>query len=287
MIPERVWYSLIATFSVSLTIFYRKIALLNGVPPFALLLQIIVIAALVINLNLLLFQKKCISDIKKIEPYEWTMILLAGFFFFVAYLTGTFGLRFTTSINYSFLIRSSLMFSPILSYFLLQEKMYREMIIIILVFFAGAYLVSTAGQIIIPHSGDLLILLSALFFALFSISQKMANKKVSPVLICWGVLSSSALYSVAASLFFKINIFSKEAFFIVLLAGFFEALVDIFMNKTLKVASVTYYYMMTMLSPIISGFLGVIFISEPFGLIQIFGGIIIILSVIYAQRLKI
>lgn len=110
--------------------------------------------------------------------------------------------------------------------------------------------------------------------------------KVSPELISWGVLSSSAVYSILASLLLKINILSLDGFLFILLAGFFEAIVIVFMNKTIQITSVTYYYMMTMLTPIINGFLGIIFLNESFQAVQIIGGIILVISVILAQRLK-
>ncbi len=286
MVSAKILYSLLATFSVALAIFFKKIALLMGVPPFRLLLQFMIIAALIINVNLFLFQRKFLINIKKIKSYEWKMIFLAGLFLFTAYLASTFGLRFTTSINYSFLIRSSLIFSSILSYLFLGEKMYREMLILIFIFFLGVYLVSTAGQLIIPHFGDLLILAGALFFASFSITQKLINKMVWPELISWGVLSSSALYSILASFLLKIDILSLDSIFIILLAGTCEALVIVFMNQAIRITSVTYYYMMTMLTPIINGFLGIIFLKESFQLVQVLGGIILIISVILAQRLK-
>lgn len=286
MISTKMLFSLLAAFSVALTIFFKKIALLVGVPPFRLLLQFMIIAAIIINLNLLLFQKKYIINLKKIKTYEWKMIFLAGFFLFGAYLVGIFGLRFTTSINYSFLIRSSLIFSTLLSYFFLGEKINREMLLLIFFFFIGVYLVSTAGQLIIPHFGDLLILVGALFFASFSITQKLINKSVSPEIIGWGVLSSSALYSILASLLLKVNILSLDGIFIIILVGICEVLIVVFMNQAIKVTSVTYYYMMIMLTPILNGFLGIIFLEESFVPIQILGGIIIIFSVILAQRLK-
>ena len=286
MISTKMWYSLFATFSLSLAIFFKKIGLLMGVPTFRLFLQFMIIAAFTLNINLFIFKRKYVIDIKKIKPSEWKMIFLAGSFLFAAHLVSTFGLGFTTSINYSFINRSTLIFSTILSFLFLGEKMDRDMTVLIIAFFVGVYLVSTAGQLIIPRFGDLLILVGSLFFASFSITQKLINKKVSPELISWGVLSSSAVYSILASLLLKINILSLDSFLFILLAGFFEAIVIVFMNKTIQITSVTYYYMMTMLTPIINGFLGIIFLNESFQAVQIIGGIIIVISVILAQRLK-
>ena len=286
MISKKAVYCLLAIFPASLVIFFKKKALLVGIPPFDLLLQVMIIAAIILNINLFLFQKKYITKIKKIMQSEWKMIFWTGFLLFAAYFTSTFGLRFTTSINYSFIIRSSLIFSTILSFFFLEERMYREKLLLIISFFVGIYLVSTAGEVVIPQSGDLLVLMGAFFFASFSMIQKFLSKYLPPELISWGVISSSALYSIVVSILFKINILSTHSFLVVFLAGIFEALVVLFMNKAIRITSVTYYYMMTMLVPIINGFLGIIFLSESLRFIQIFGGIILIVSVFLAQKLK-
>jgi len=63
-------------------------------------------------------------------------------------------------------------------------------------------------------------------------------------------------------------------------------MVVVFMNKGLKITSVTYYYMVTMLAPIMNGILGVLFLNEIINAVQIFGGIILLISVILAQKLK-
>jgi drug/metabolite transporter (DMT)-like permease len=116
-IPKRLVYSLSAVFSLSLAIFFKKKVLLVDIPPFELLLQLMVISAIVLTLNLFLIQKIDIIKIKKITNSQRQFIILAGTFLLAAYLFTTFGLEFTTSINYSFLSRSTLIFTTILAFF--------------------------------------------------------------------------------------------------------------------------------------------------------------------------
>ncbi len=286
MISEKALYCFLAVFSSSMAIFFKKIALIGNIAPLRLLLQFMIIAAIILTINLLLFQKKYITQIKKINVSGWKMIFLAGFFLFAAYLASTYGLRFTTSINYSFIIRSSLIFSTVLSFFFMGERMYWQKLLLIASSFIGVYLVSTEGKIIIPRAGDLFILMGAFFFASFAMAQKIVNQTIPPELISWGVISSSAFYSILVSILFKVNILSTDSLFIICIIGIFEGLVILFMNQALKITSVTYYYLMTMLMPVMNGFLGIVFLNESFKSIQILGGIILIISVILAQRLK-
>ena len=128
MIPKRLVYGSTVAILLSFSIFFKKIALIKGVPPMTLLIQFLLIASIILNINLLLFQKKFIKKIKNIKQWEWKNAFFAGFFLISAYLASTYGLRFTTSINYSFISKSNLIFIPILAFFFFQEKITKEKI---------------------------------------------------------------------------------------------------------------------------------------------------------------
>jgi len=105
MIPKRLVYSSTVTILISFSIFFRKIALIKDVPPITLLIQFILIASITLSMNLLLFQRKYLKKIKNIKSKEWKNTFFAGVFLFSGYFVSNYGLRFTTSINYSFLTK--------------------------------------------------------------------------------------------------------------------------------------------------------------------------------------
>jgi len=88
------------------------------------------------------------------------------------------GLQQSTAINYSFLSQTTVFFTPILAFFFLKEhlKPHKTALIFLLPF--GAYLVSTNGQLIIPQTGDLYILLGAIAVSVSVILTKIALRKV-------------------------------------------------------------------------------------------------------------
>jgi drug/metabolite transporter (DMT)-like permease len=286
MIPKRLVYSSTAAILLSLSIFFKKIALIKGVPPMTLLIQFLLIAAIILNINLLFFQRKYIKKIKNIKRWEWKDAFFAGFLLISAYLTSTYGLRFTTSINYSFIIKSNLIFIPILAFFFFQEKITKEKIILAFTFFSGIYLVTTRGQFILPHFGDLLIVVAAFFFSFFSIINKKLSKMLEPEIISWAVTSCAAIFALMLIFILKINIFSLTGILFVFLSGLTEALIILFMNKTIRITSMTYYVMMTMFVPVINLILGISFLNETINLIQLIGGIVLIVSGIMVQRLR-
>jgi len=55
MIPKRLVYGSTVAILLSLSIFFKKIALTKGVPPMTLLIQFLLIAAIILNINLLFF----------------------------------------------------------------------------------------------------------------------------------------------------------------------------------------------------------------------------------------
>jgi drug/metabolite transporter (DMT)-like permease len=286
MIPKRLVYSSTVAILLSLSIFFKKIALTKGVPPMTLLIQFLLIAAIILNINLLFFQRKYIKKIKNIKQWEWKNAFFAGFLLISAYLASTYGLRFTTSINYSFIIKSNLIFVPILAFFFFQEKITKEKIFLAFTFFCGIYLVTTEGKFILPYFGDLLIVVAAFFFSFFSIINKKLVKMLEPEIISWGVTSCAAIFALVLIFFLKINVFSSIGILFVFLSGLTEALIILFMNKTIRITSMTYYVMMTMFVPVINLILGISFLNETINFIQLIGGIVLIISGIMVQRLR-
>jgi len=286
MISKRLVYSSTVTILLSFSIFFKKIALTKNVLPMTLLIQFILISSIILNLNLLFFQRKYIKKIKNIKQREWKNTFFAGVFLIFGYLASTYGLRFTTSINYSFIIKSNLIFIPLLAFFFFQEKITKEKIFLAFIFLIGIYLVTTSGQFILPHFGDLLIIVAAFFFSSFTIINKNLVKILEPEIVSWGVTSFAAVLALIISFFLKINVFSSIGILFVFLSGLAEALIILFINKTIRITSMTYYVMMTMFVPVINLILGILFLNEMINFIQLIGGIILIISGIMVQRLR-
>ena len=286
MIPKRLVYSSTVTILLSLSIFFRKIALIKDVSPITLLIQFVLIASIILNTNLLLFQRKYIKKIRNIKYREWKNTFFAGAFLFFAYFISNYSLRFTTSINYSFLNKSNLIFIPLLAFLFLQEKITREKIFLGFIFFIGVYLITTSGQFIIPRFGDLLVILATFFFSCFSVINKNLVKILEPEIASWGVISCAAILALIFSFILKINIFSSAEILLVFLSGLIEGLIILFINKTIRITSMTYYVMMIMFTPLINLILGILFLNEMINFIQLIGGIILIISGIMVQRVR-
>ena len=80
MIPKRLVYGSTVAILLSFSIFFKKIALTKGVPPMTLLIQFLLIAAIILNINLLLFQRKNIRKIKNISCLHFFYRYLFGYY---------------------------------------------------------------------------------------------------------------------------------------------------------------------------------------------------------------
>lgn len=285
MLSKKLVYSSTVAILLAFTTFIQKIALNIGVPPLTLSVQLILIATIILNINLLL-QRKYIKQIKNMKRQEWKNAFFAGFFLISTYLASIYGLRFTTSINFSFIIKSSLIFIPLLAFFFLQEKITKEKIFLIFTFIIGIYLITTRGQFILPRFGDLLIILAAFLFSSFTIINKKLAKMLEPEIISWGVTSCTAIFALILIFILRINVFSSIGLLYVLLSGLADALIFLFINKTIRITNMTYYVMMTMFAPVINLILGILFLNETINSIQLIGGVILIISGIMVQKLR-
>ncbi|MFZ2330722.1 MAG: DMT family transporter [Atribacterota bacterium] len=285
---NRLLNSLVSIFFLSLSIFFRKKSLMIFTNRLNLILWFMIIINIILFLNLVFFQKESFRKIRAISFPELRLIFLAGTLLLSFYTLATFGLDLVTSINYSFISRITLIFSAILAYFFLNEEMNGGKISLIFLFMIGIYIISTEGKRIVLQFGDLLILIGTFCFSSFAIIQKKLCKNLIPGIISWAVTLSGVLVIILVSLVIRVGLLPENpyGFLYILFAGGAEALAVLFMNRTVYISNVTYYTMMSMLTPVLNAFLGVIFLSESLSIIQIVGGAILIISGVMVQRLK-
>ncbi len=196
------------------------------------------------------------------------------------------GLKFTTAINCSFIMQGSIIFIPILSYFLLKEHLKFYKIILIITLAIGVYLVTTSGRLIVPQSGDLLILLSSLSFSIGMVLSKITLKEI-PVItfsIYRALFGSIAIF---LYLFFADLINPDISWLWVLSGGSLIAIGTMITNTLIKNTTASYVSMMSMSIPVVTIVFAYIFLGEDMTAIQIIGGCIVVLSGVYVHRMDV
>lgn len=104
-------------------------------------------------------------SIKLLKENFKELFLIIALRFMVGELVFTYGLVKTSAIKAIFFTKIEPYFVLILGWLLLREKVKTRNLILLTVHLAGALLLSTGGIFLIPHAGDLLVIIAMLCFA--------------------------------------------------------------------------------------------------------------------------
>lgn len=281
---KKLLYVSIFSCAWALNIFLNKLALNAGAHALTYTIQTSFLSSLLICAYLLKTQGKKVFHI----PSGIILRLIGlGITVGAAYILGILSLQFTTSINYGFLIKSTILFTTILAWIVLNEQLTKSKIILLIVFIVGAYLISTGGKVLLPHFGDLLVLAAAFCFSSAVIVTKPLFKHINSDIISGYRLIFSSLVLVLLIPVFHINIFVVQEPLNILVVGFSTVILALYLNKTLSVASASYLTMMSMLTPVVVSILGFFVLNESMNSFQIFGGILTIACGVIAHKLEV
>ena len=284
MINKKLLYVSVFSFSWALKIFFNKIALSEGVNPIAFITQAVFVSAPILTAYMLIKNK---SEIKRLNIVTYKGLFFAGFFLGIGYIIGLYGLKNSTLINYSFAIKSSIIFTPLLAILILKEKRDKNRVFLVIAFIIGLYLIISGGKFILPRAGDLFTLISAFCFSCVVIVQKILTKKVNSTIIAWGRTFFALPVFLVLAFFMKADITKIVFPELVLTVGFLVAVMAISINRSVNISTATYVSMMSMIVPILNIILGSLFLNESINLFQVLGGSLVIFSGIKVQKLKI
>jgi drug/metabolite transporter (DMT)-like permease len=197
-----------------------------------------------------------------------------------------FALKYSPAVNYSFLIRSTLLFTIFFAYFFLGEALTVKKIIISILILTGIYLLTTKGHFISLSLGDTFTLIEAMLISFGNtILGKMATNKMSTGLctsasFLIGVLPIITIALLSHSISvpkFPLLILSLVVLGILSMTVRFQAY---------KHATATYVTMIYSFTPVFVLLAGISFLKETLSPIQLFGGILILLGCVFAEKLK-
>lgn len=234
----------------------------------------------------LLFSKK--AEVKKMRKKDFQTLLLIGL---VGPLLGAiveiFALKYTQATNFSFLIRSSLLFTIVFAALFLGERVTKKKLTIATLILIGAYLIATSGKIIHLSLGDGLTLLEAALIAFGNtILGKIAIKTMSSQLSAAGSFLVSVLP--VTVLTFATNSFAvPHAVGLILILTVVEIVSVLNRFNAYKYCSASFLAMTYSATPVIVTVFAFFLLGEQLSLIQIIGGLLIVSGGVYAEKIKI
>jgi drug/metabolite transporter (DMT)-like permease len=173
-------------------------------------------------------------------------------------------------------------FIVLLSIFILKEKLTIKRLLAVLFGFIGVFLVLTKGNFSDIHlenlSVDILVIIAALSFALFSVLSKKVH--LEPYTMITTYFLTATVASFASMLWLsEFALPTKNALIPILINGIFvNGYSYIFWIKALKESEASFVAPFVFLTPVVSAFYLIVFFKEPFLPIYVFGLLAVIIG---------
>jgi len=254
---------------------------LNIIPPFTFLTYRFFLA---FSLIYLIFRNR----LRRINSLTIKKGFLVGLFLFLGYFGQTVGTQFTTATKTAFITGISVVIVPIISYFWIREKIYRNSAIGVLLAMIGLWLMNTNGTIYHINLGDSLVFLGAIGFALYIVAVDIYTKKLDYVQLVFIQLITVSLMS-----FLMAIIYEKEAltfsynsyvWWAVVLNGVFAtALAFYLQNRFQKYSNPTKIAIIFSAEPVFGALFSYFILGEIIGIFGFMGGVSIFSGMFVAQ----
>jgi drug/metabolite transporter (DMT)-like permease len=225
-----------------------------------------------------------VAKIRLLDRKDLKMIISAGFIFFVNIITANYGLLTIKAGEASFILNLVPLLTAGLAVLILKEKLSPRFVIGLVVSFIGVSLIAlTNSERSSFNFGIVFLLLAAITFALFQITQKRLLTDYSPAQVtCFAIWIATALFlPFGHSLPGSIGEASLGATISALYLGVFpSALAYIVWFTALKKIPVARASSFFYFTPVFTIIIGYLWLNEIPSLVSIGGGALVIAGVI-------
>jgi drug/metabolite transporter (DMT)-like permease len=281
----------------ALEIFVTKLAFLAGAQVLPFTIQSSLLTLLILSCYVLPTKLK---ELKKMPLSTFLWIFTANAIHMGG---GTFlsnaGIQLTSAINAGFLMQFTTVSIIIFAWLLLKEKITVSKVLSIILIIIGSFLLITKGHFIVPHIGDILLILACLVWGLGGVLTRKVLKHTTVSADLVAVLKPIAgiptlllfvlfapLYPTPIHNLFLTNLFDFHQFAYVIANAVIVTFVWIFFNRTLKISSASYGVILSSITPILVALLAMVFLNEQLNGIQTLGILLILASSFVAEYLN-
>lgn len=210
---------------------------------------------------------------------------LIGSFLYVAYLTQTMGLKYTTASNAGFITGFSVVLVPIFSSILLKKKPGIESIIGVVCAFCGLILLSYSGTSSI-NKGDLLVFICAVSVSFHILTTGYYARKYDAILLTIVQIGTVAMLTfISALLFGELSIPRGRVVWSALIVCSLFATVGAYLVQTSmqRFTSSTHTALIFSGEPVFAGIFGYFLLGEKLGTWAIAGCFLILAGMIVSE----
>jgi drug/metabolite transporter (DMT)-like permease len=244
---------------------------------------------------LFLFCKIKDQKIKTLTKKDIPVFLFTGILGMVGYHVLFFtSLKYTTAVNASLIGASNPIFTVIISFFFLKDKLTTKRVLGIILSFTGVVLTITNVDLEIVKSlsfnkGDLIMLVAVLLWASYSVFSKMVMKNYTPItltfysfLFCTIFLIPFVIYENPLS--FLPSVPTKAYIAVIYMAIFPSVIGYLVQQYSIKEIGPAKTSIFINLVPVFSIILSVVILNEQLLIIKVFTAALIIVGVLICQK---
>ena len=222
--------------------------------------------------------RECLEDIQSKPRFLKYGALIGLFGTALAYLSYSFGAMMSTAINAALITRSEILWSFLLSWVVLREKIGKSHVLYGSLLIIGLGLVITQGRPVAPRVGDVLLLLVPLFWQIAHVLAKKTPYK--PITI-------ATLRNTFGALFLLPFVFITGPQFSIYapIEGMIIAFGQMLWYSSIKLINLSKATLIITPAPAVAIGLGIL-LGEPFTLYHALGFLLITAATLGASRLK-
>ncbi len=266
----------------SLQIVGQQLFVRNYIHPLHLNFLSYFVASIILTLYFVLFNKKdfVLKPDKKIVPFF--ILAIAGWMF--ADFFATYGLKFSTSINYSILSRLMIFVVFVLSMLFLKEKSNKYKIVsTILSVIGGFFVIYNFKNTLQINTGDIFFLGTVLTQSISSVTRQKVTKRMTSFQLTYLMfLYATFILGLITFIFLPLKILPSLK---IILFNSITALIGFsLVNYAIQKGGAVFFTLVATLLPVFTIIFSFIILRQVPILTQIIGGILIITSIFLFQK---
>lgn len=222
---------------------------------------------------------------KKVNKQDLVAGTVIGSFLFLAFVTQTIGLQYTTGSKQAFITASNVVMVPFILWYANKKRPDIYEIIAAVLCFIGIGILSLEGSLSI-NLGDKLTLICAVFFALHIISIGIHSKNHDPIILSIIQFGVVAILSLLTGLIFKVEFvpMTREISMPILYLAIVNTIIAFgIQNIAQKYTTSTHAAIILSLESVFGSFFSILLLGEKFTIRLFLGCVIIFLAVITAE----
>ncbi len=276
-------YAFTAAATWAVTIILSRVILKNGLSVYTVSFWTTVLEFPIWAYFFFVYRKEFLRSKKISKIILVCMGLISGTTGIVEY----FALKYSPAVNYSLLIRSVLLFTILFAFLFLGEKLTKKKILLVLLITIGTYFLIVKDGSISPSKGDLYTIFEAILIAFGNnILGKATTNRLSPNLSAAGNFLVSFLPIMVLAILMHAIVIPTSISLIILLTIFSLGVTFSRFNayKHLSASGITMVFSFT---PVFVSLMAAPLLNEYLSIVQVAGGILVIIAGVLVAIYKI